>query len=149
MKICSSCKDPKNESDFPVDRKTKDGLHCYCKICASSKGKERYSKNPEPTKLRASLCRSKKRYDRSALVKSIKLKYGCRLCLSKEIEILDFHHLDKKDKTISLTSPRDISLKNLFKEINKCVVLCASCHRRVHAGTKTVDNTLKCKELFP
>ena len=33
MKKCSSCKEPKPESDFPLNKKNKDGLHCYCKAC--------------------------------------------------------------------------------------------------------------------
>ena len=60
---------------------------------------------------------------------------SCTLCGEAETCCLDFHHLesDKKDFNVSSRS-RYVSLTKLKKEIEKCVVLCSNCHRKVHAG---------------
>ena len=33
MKTCTKCRKPLTENDFPKNRGTKDGLHCWCKAC--------------------------------------------------------------------------------------------------------------------
>jgi hypothetical protein len=43
----------------------------------------------------------------------------------------DFHHVDGKD-TKSLRSLSALSRAELFEELNKCVLLCAICHRGRH-----------------
>lgn len=57
---------------------------------------------------------------------------GCKVCGEKEIACLDFHHLGDKDVTVSsMLGWNDDRVK---EEIAKCVVLCANCHRKHHAG---------------
>ena len=48
---------------------------------------------------------------------------------------LDFHHRDPKKKKFGL-SDRGLtrSWEKTKKEIEKCVLICANCHREVHAG---------------
>lgn len=41
MKLCKSCDTIKDESEFYKNRRMKDGLGCYCKICESKKKTER------------------------------------------------------------------------------------------------------------
>lgn len=58
----------------------------------------------------------------------------CHYCgYDKCIEALEFHHLDpnQKDFQISGTSK---SFDNLKQEADKCVLVCANCHREIHAG---------------
>lgn len=68
-------------------------------------------------------------------IKLVEYKGGkCECCgYSKCIEALEFHHLDpsKKDFQISGTSK---SFEALKKEADKCVLVCANCHREIHAG---------------
>jgi hypothetical protein len=64
--------------------------------------------------------------------------HPCVVCSESCAECLDFHHLDPstKDRTYR-TLPefaRKGGLDAVKKEIEKCVVLCANCHRKVHAG---------------
>ena len=61
---------------------------------------------------------------------------GCVLCGEKEPVSLDFHHLDPKAKDGAVA--RQPSIARVLAEIAKCVVLCANCHRKVHAGLLTV-----------
>lgn len=58
----------------------------------------------------------------------------CEICgYSKCIEALDFHHLDSFTKDFTI-SDRMTSFEAIEAELKKCVLLCANCHREVHAG---------------
>ena len=58
----------------------------------------------------------------------------CSFCPEDESVTIDLHHLDKdeKDFSISQIAGRGWSWERLLKEIEKCVPLCANCHRKVH-----------------
>jgi hypothetical protein len=62
---------------------------------------------------------------------------GCSVCgYDKCIEALEFHHLDPKTKDKDLSHGRGvdtrISFDNLKRELNKCILVCANCHREKH-----------------
>lgn len=50
MKICTSCKESKNLKEFNRDRKRKDGLSIYCRLCGSVKAKAWVAANKEKHK---------------------------------------------------------------------------------------------------
>jgi hypothetical protein len=69
--------------------------------------------------------------ERRELLDKIKMETGCIECGYKKHPVaLDFDHIDptKKEFTIGV-SYASVSLKRLYKEIDKCQVLCANCHR--------------------
>ena len=57
---------------------------------------------------------------------------GCIKCSEKEHACLDFHHLGDKD--LSVSAMLGMNDERVQEEINKCVVLCSNCHRKLHAG---------------
>lgn len=60
----------------------------------------------------------------------------CIICgYRKYSGALDFHHKDssKKDFGLSMNGLTH-SWDKIKKEVDKCVLLCANCHREVHAG---------------
>ncbi len=59
---------------------------------------------------------------------------GCLLCNEKEPVALDLHHLDPEQKDMSPAEMVSFNSERFKAEIRKCVVLCANCHRKVHAG---------------
>ncbi|QXL90328.1 hypothetical protein [Salmonella phage NINP13076] len=59
---------------------------------------------------------------------------GCILCGEKEPVALDLHHIDESTKDANVSDLMRRGTKRLIDEMNKCVVLCANCHRKVHAG---------------
>ena len=65
----------------------------------------------------------------------------CKACgYSKCFEALDFHHLDPSTKIAGV--PELIGCWSLTKareEANKCILLCANCHREFHAGQLSLD----------
>ena len=49
---------------------------------------------------------------------------------------MEFHHIDPSTKTFGLTDSNAVTkaLEKQLEEARKCVLLCANCHRGVHAG---------------
>jgi len=72
---------------------------------------------------------------RKQMVKDAKDK-PCSICKVKYDQcVMDLHHLDpsKKDGMISHFM-KSGSYQSLQEEIDKCVPLCANCHRLLHNG---------------
>ncbi len=65
-------------------------------------------------------------------------KNPCLVCGENETSCIDFHHLRDKDMDVSKMVKYG-SLKKLKEEIEKCVCLCANCHRKLHAGIITLN----------
>lgn len=146
MKICLDCKISKDESEFAPHNTRKDGLRANCKECGRKASNDFYARKPKEYKERAAINRPIQRQNRKNLINAIRSKYGCAICEERTLQVMDFHHLDPKTKSFSVSSPRDKSLHSLFMEINKCVVLCANCHRKAHAGLIELSPTMRCNE---
>jgi 5-methylcytosine-specific restriction endonuclease McrA len=65
---------------------------------------------------------------------------GCFTCKESFGPALEFHHLHGKDSAISTLVRTVVRPAKLLKEIQKCVVLCSNCHRKVHYGGLTLEN---------
>lgn len=59
---------------------------------------------------------------------------GCQNCPEKRIATLDFHHLNQSEKRIEINEAVRMrwSRKSIQKEIDKCILICANCHRCEH-----------------
>jgi hypothetical protein len=59
---------------------------------------------------------------------------GCSNCEEKRVATLDFHHLDQSTKSIEINEAIRMrwSQASIQKEIGKCRLLCANCHRCIH-----------------
>ena len=68
-----------------------------------------------------------------------KLKTKCVVCGECENCCLDFHHIEEKDLSISRMVENRRSLVEIHKEIEKCMVVCSNCHRKIHAGKLEVS----------
>lgn len=53
----------------------------------------------------------------------------CTDCGESDLLVLEFDHLEGKTFNIS-TGVGEMSWPNMLKEISKCEVVCANCHRR-------------------
>ena len=66
-----------------------------------------------------------------------KLSKGCSVCgYNKCAVALDFHHNGDKDFVISESLHRNINSERFKEELSKCIILCANCHRELHAKAK-------------
>lgn len=129
VKICTRCKEEKSIDKF--NRKGS-GYQYHCRDCSKKILKEDYVNNKD--RYLAKTLKNKTLAIKE--IKEFKNTLKCMCCDEKETCCLDFHHLDpnKKDFNIGSKSVTGITLETLKKEINKCVVLCSNCHRKVHAG---------------
>ena len=57
---------------------------------------------------------------------------------------LHFHHLDPNAKERCISDLVNCSRSRIIAEVNKCVVLCANCHLRLHAKLIQVDESALC-----
>jgi ribosomal protein L44E len=67
--------------------------------------------------------------------------HGCDQAHSAQL--FDFHHWDASDKQFGIaTDGIARSWDKILAELEKCVMLCANCHREVHAGVRKIRPTL-------
>ena len=113
MKKCSVCGMYKPLNDFNLLKTSKDGHHSRCKQCKTVLDIER----------------------RNNRINSLKLSIGgkCTKCgYDKCLAALEFHHRNKEDKLYNLSQKKYMKENSLLKEIGKCNLLCANCHREEH-----------------
>lgn len=112
-KICTKCKKILPITEFYSRGNGK--LRSECKNCHKNYVKQQYNK-------------------RKDLVNDIKANYKCAKCGENRFYVLDFHHLnpDDKNNTIARLTANTSKIENIQTEIDKCIVLCANCHREFH-----------------
>ncbi len=75
--------------------------------------------------------------------KLVELRGGkCQICgYSRCLTALDFHHVDATSKEFEL-SQRGLtrSWDKILVEAKKCILVCANCHREIHAGIIDLQN---------
>lgn len=75
----------------------------------------------------------------------------CSKCHTSGLDIAcyDFHHLDpsKKDFNLSALNGAKISWSVVKKELDKCVLVCANCHREKHSNYKNEKFLLYIEKL--
>ena len=70
----------------------------------------------------------------------------CANCGENHPACLDYHHADpsQKEYLISYIAYTGRGLKRVKQEIDKCIVLCSNCHRKLHwEQSKTVDTVIE------
>ena len=80
-------------------------------------------------------------------VDNIKKEQKCFICKEDRWYCLVFHHMDPKNKIFGIANAISggYSKEEISKEIEKCIVLCANCHREFHYKEK-VEKKLKNKK---
>ena len=73
------------------------------------------------------------------------LNYGgkCEKCgYNKNIAALEFHHRnpEEKDFQIDMRHFSNNNLKKLRDELDKCILVCANCHRELHNNDLSITN---------
>ena len=77
---------------------------------------------------------SKERRLRNKLQAIKALGGKCSRCMTffKDTEVYDFHHVVKGEKEFPLANMWSLSWERIRKELRKCALLCANCHRIIH-----------------
>lgn len=133
--ICNNCKKDKTESDFPYKNKKLNKRSTICKICQRNYKKKYYHLNKESHYIR----NNKTKDFLITFIKNYKSTLSCTMCTENDISCIDFHHINPKDKEFEISRLTIYgSLNKLKKELEKCIPLCANCHRKLHAGKITL-----------
>lgn len=130
MKTCSKCLSEKNESEFSVRNKNTGLLNVWCRDCFREYDRSRYLADRE----RLIGLKKRLRKKKSAEFREFKESLSCLVCGESTPECLDFHHVDGEKYGNISTIVNRWSVDRFKKELEKCVVLCANCHRKVHSG---------------
>ena len=113
-KVCSICGLEKPLSEYHKVGYKSDGTQRFrncCKVCANKREAERY--------------REKKDFINSK-------KNKCYKCGDTRQYVLEFHHKDPSQKEFNIGQLKIKDYKRLENEIDKCIVLCANCHKEFH-----------------
>ncbi len=131
MKKCSICKVEKSFEEFNKNKSKKDGLQSHCRNCSKTHFKSYWEKN----KVKHFSAVKKRKQLALLNIKNFSYNYlsqhGCIDCGEKEPACLDFDHV-KGDKfmEVSMMVRNGYSISKVKKEIEKCEIRCANCHRK-------------------
>lgn len=136
--VCSVCKHEKPLTDFNKKSRNKDGLQLHCRICNSEILKNWYAKNRKH--------QLDKNMNRKRLLRkqynNYKQQLQCSCCPEKEPCCLEFHHKDgkQKDFNLAIAAAYGYSWDRILEEIEKCIVVCSNCHKKIHKGKITLPD---------
>jgi hypothetical protein len=134
MKECTICRVNKPVTDYYSNRGKPDNLSNMCKPCARAYMKEYYKKTPKLKRIRSEAER-KLFAETKKFIDTVKASGGCIYCGESEPCCLDFHHKDSKEKEYEISQlVHRKSLTKLKIEMEKCDIVCANCHRKLHRG---------------
>ena len=121
-KRCPKCKETKDFSEFykaDMHGRKKKHLSPYCKPCMG---------------LAAVETRRKLKEQAIAYLGGI-----CKGCNYSGCQAaFDFHHKDPSKKDFMIVEYRGTNLDKIKPELDKCILLCARCHRELHAGFRHI-----------
>jgi hypothetical protein len=76
--------------------------------------------------------------------RSFKATLACIKCGQNHPATFDFHHIDSSTKEESVNKLiKNRAFKRAMEEVQKCVVLCANCHRIHHHDERLVKKAKK------
>lgn len=129
MKKCSHCKKEKDLVEFNFKDKVK-GLRQYqCKDCSRLYIRSHYERNRKYYLLKAYRRNKRIRNEIRTYLWTYLNTHPCVDCKEKDPIVLEFDHISDKIADIS-TMYRNYTLEKIKREIEKCQVRCANCHRR-------------------
>lgn len=130
LRLCRSCK-----RLLPLSEFEQAGGY-YRRVCREDRRRQRQA-HYQANKQRYRASNARRIRAAQELVGAYLLTHPCADCGQGDPLCLDFHHLSEKTLTISqLIFSRRRSLTALRDEIDKCIVLCANCHRRRTAADR-------------
>lgn len=85
-------------------------------------------------------------------IKDILIDYKggeCQICGYKRYRgALEFHHINPDEKEFGISKDGATrSLEESKKEADKCVLVCANCHREIHAGLIDINKSINNNRL--
>lgn len=130
-KVCCTCHEEKDIESFDFRYKIKGIRQRICKSCKKIARKNSYHNHKDHVIAKNLANKGKNVQWYEAYKKTLK----CERCPENDPVCLDFHHINpqEKDFAVSIIVRGTYSKERIMKEINKCIVLCANCHRKEHS----------------
>ncbi len=132
MKRCTRCKKEKILSSFNFKNKSKNLLQSHCKECTRFLIKNHYNNNRQYYLVKANKRNSLLRKKLNNYLLQYLLSHPCVDCGINDPTLLEFDHKGTipKFKAVSQLVRAQFSIEKIRREIDKCEVRCANCHRR-------------------
>ena len=129
-KVCTKCKVKQAVSQFGKHPQSPDGLQYHCRDCKNAARRAYHAtKGREVQREHKTNTRNQNRVRLMEYLSN----HPCTDCGEKNPIVLDFHHTGDKENGISQMMGRSYPWVMIEREIAKCIVLCANCHRMHHA----------------
>lgn len=126
----------KNNIDYSCLTVLTENKKIVCKECGIEKDlSEYYTSNGKTRRVCKSCVRksqNQKYHYRKNWLNDYKKEHPCAKCGCNKFYLIDFHHIDPKEKDYTISDNPNASVETILKEIEKCVSLCANCHREFH-----------------
>tara|TARA_R110000822_G_scaffold285119_1_gene406498 strand:+ start:459 stop:872 length:414 start_codon:yes stop_codon:yes gene_type:complete len=115
---------------FNKNHLKKDGLQTECRECSNSRSKSYYEKNKGKQKKQIYEAKLKRIEKNRRFLFAYLSKHVCIDCGESDPRVLEFDHQKDKEYNVSILLHGGYSQDKIQKEIDKCEVRCANCHRR-------------------
>lgn len=125
MKTCSKCKQQKNIDEFNKNKSKRDGYSGVCRDCQKLYKQAHYVNNKDKVYAAA----RKRQQELRDKVWAYKNDHKCVDCDNSDPRVLEFDHLGDKEFNIAGMASDGYGWDRILKEIEKCEVVCANCHR--------------------
>jgi hypothetical protein len=131
MKACTRCGQTKSELEFSLRAKDADKRRSICIKCMGTYFRAFYERNRSAYNCAQVLYRTKYRRRNRALVLAVLEEHPCVDCGENDLTVLEFDHVrGRKIDEISALVAKGARIELLRRELEKCDVRCANCHRR-------------------
>lgn len=128
-KVCKKCGKELPLENFELEHTKKGNFRrSTCRECRAIYRKNRRKEYPE-----IHIAQEIRRIQRVREWQN-SLKTPCVVCGENEPVCIDWHHLNPNTKSFTIGANLNIAKKLILAEIQKCICLCANCHRKVHNG---------------
>lgn len=131
MKICTKCKQEKDDEEFSWKSKRRGRRHAVCKTCTAVRSRKWYEENRDHHMETAKANREAYRHAGQEYIWNYLSTHPCVDCGEQDPMVLTFDHVrGEKRESISVMVTHGWSLQTIVEEIEKCEVRCANCHMR-------------------
>lgn len=129
-KHCKRCNTTKPVEQFYARKRSQNDTSPYCISCMLDQSNER---------------------QRALKIQAVEYLGGqCVVCRVKDHpSVYDFHHLNPAEKEFTIATRKTVKLDKIKSELDKCVLICACCHRKLHANALEQNELDRLKGLEP
>ena len=130
IRVCRVCAKTKPLTEFPFRSLKRQTRQWICLLCQRAYTNEWYTRNRKRQIAKARIRRDHHAAQLRSWVRAYLSDHPCIDCGETNVDLLDFDHLRDKRANVSTLTHVAVSWDLVKREIQKCEVRCANCHRR-------------------